>query len=101
FWATWWAWEDPRLLTWIVQFFLYVGYMVLHSSFDDRDKGDRVAAILAVVGIVNVPLIYYSVELLQTLHQGPTLMKFDRPAIELSMLLPLLASIFGFLFWFA
>lgn len=101
FWATYWQWADPRLLTWVVQFFLYVGYMVLHAAYEDRDKGDRVAAILAVVGVVNVPLIYYSVELLPSLHQGATLMRLDKPAIELSMLIPLLMSIFGFLLWFA
>src|SRR5262249_35914952 len=75
-WGTYWQWGDARLVSWLVQFFLYVGYIALHASFDDRDKADRVSAILAVVGVVNVPIIYYSVEWWTTLHQGPTLLKF-------------------------
>jgi heme exporter protein C len=80
----------------LVQLFLYLGYMALHSSFDDRDKADRVSAILAVVGVVNVPIIYYSVEWWTTLHQGPTIAKFDTPSITLDMLIPLLMMIAGF-----
>jgi heme exporter protein C len=100
-WNTYWQWSDARLMTWVVQFFLYVGYMVLHASFDDRDKADRISAILAVVGIVNVPLIYYSVEWWQgSLHQPATIMQLDRPAIEASMAVPLVVSIFGFFLWF-
>jgi heme exporter protein C len=88
-WGTYWQWGDARLVSWLVQLFLYLGYMALHASFDDRDKADRVSAIL-------VPIIYYSVEWWATLHQGPTLMKFDRPSISLDMLVPLLMSILGF-----
>jgi heme exporter protein C len=95
-WGTYWQWADPRLVSWLVQLFLYLGYMALHASFEDRDKADRVSAILAVVGIVNVPIIYYSVEWWTTLHQGPTIMKFDRPSITVDMLVPLLMMIAGF-----
>jgi len=99
-WGTYWQWGDARLVSWLVQLFLYVGYMALHASFDDRDKADRVSAILAVVGIVNVPIIYYSVEWWTTLHQGPTIMKFDRPSIKDDMLIPLLMMIAGFVVCF-
>jgi heme exporter protein C len=95
-WGTYWQWGDARLVSWLVQLFLYLGYMALHASFEDRDKGDRVSAILAVVGVANVPIIYYSVEWWATLHQGATLMKMDRPSITLDMLIPLLMSIAGF-----
>jgi heme exporter protein C len=99
-WGTYWQWGDARLVSWLVQLFLYLGYMALRASFDDRDKADRVSAILAVVGIVNVPIIYYSVEWWTTLHQGPTLMKFDRPSITIDMLIPLLMMIAGFVLCF-
>jgi heme exporter protein C len=95
-WGTYWQWGDARLVSWLVQLFLYLGYMALHSSVDDRDKADRVSAILAVVGVVNVPIIYYSVEWWTTLHQGPTIAKFDTPSITLDMLIPLLMMIAGF-----
>jgi heme exporter protein C len=99
-WGTYWQWGDARLVSWLVQLFLYLGYIALRVSFEDRDKGDRVSAILAVVGVVNVPIIYYSVEWWATLHQGATLMKMDRPSITLDMLIPLLMSIAGFAFLF-
>jgi heme exporter protein C len=95
-WGTYWQWGDARLVSWLVQLFLYLGYLALHASFEDRDKADRVSAILAVVGVVNVPIIYYSVEWWTTLHQGPTLMKADTPSITTDMLIPLLTMIAGF-----
>jgi heme exporter protein C len=99
-WGTYWQWGDARLVSWLVQLFLYLGYMALHASFEDRDKADRVSAILAVVGVVNVPIIYYSVEWWTTLHQGPTLLKMDRPSITVDMLIPLLMMIAGFVLLF-
>jgi heme exporter protein C len=97
-WGTYWQWADARLVTWVVQFFLYVGYIVLHASFDDRDKADRISAILALVGVVNAPIIYYSVFWWTTLHQEPGM---SEGSIEASMLVPLLTSILGFVLWFA
>jgi heme exporter protein C len=99
-WGTYWQWGDARLVSWLVQLFLYLGYMALHASFEDRDKADRVSAILAVVGVVNVPIIYYSVEWWTTLHQGPTLLKMDRPSITVDMLIPLLMMIAGYVLFF-
>lgn len=95
-WGTYWQWADARLVSELVLLFLYLGYMLLHSAFDDREKGDRVSAILAVVGVVNVPIIHYSVEWWSTLHQGPTIARFDAPSITLDMLMPLLIMIVGF-----
>jgi heme exporter protein C len=76
--------------------FLFLGYLALRGAFDDRDKADRVTAILAVVGVVNVPIIHYSVEWWNSLHQGPTFLRGDGPAMTTDMLLPFLTMFFGF-----
>ena len=100
-WGTYWQWADARLVSELVLLFLYIGYLVLRASFDDREKADRVSAILAVVGVVNVPIIHYSVEWWSTLHQGPTISKLDTPSITSDMLMPLLVMIVGFMLFFA
>jgi heme exporter protein C len=99
-WGTYWQWADARLVSELVLLFLYLGYMLLRTAFDDRDKGDRIAAVLAVVGVVNVPIIHYSVEWWSTLHQGPSIARLGGPSITLDMLLPLLVMIVGFTFCF-
>lgn len=101
-WGTYWQWADARLVSMLVLFFLYVGYLALRGAFDERDKADRVSAVLAVVGVVNIPIIHYSVEWWSTLHQGPTIAKLDEPSITMDMLAPLLIMILGFtvlFFW--
>jgi len=100
-WGTYWQWADARLVSELVLLFLYLGVMLLRASFDDRDKGDRVSAVLAVVGVVNVPIIHYSVEWWSTLHQGPTIAQLDAPSITMDMLVPLLTMIAGFTLCFA
>ena len=100
-WGTYWQWADARLMSELLLLFLFLGYMVLRASFDDREKADRVSAILAVVGVVNVPIIHYSVEWWSTLHQGPTIARLDAPAITMDMLAPLLVMIVGFTVFFA
>lgn len=100
-WGTYWEWADARLMFELVLLFLYLGYMVLHASFDERDKADRVSAILAVVGVINVPIIHYSVEWWSTLHQGPTITRLDGPSITMDMLVPLLIMIVAFTVLFA
>src|SRR5690606_27069449 len=100
-WGTYWEWGDARLMFELLLLFLYLGYMALRASFEDRDKADRVSAILAVVGVVNVPIIHYSVEWWSTLHQGPTIAKLDSPSITFDMLAPLLVMIVGFTLCFA
>jgi heme exporter protein C len=94
-WGTWWVW-DARLTSELILLFLYTGYMMLRGAFDDVAKADRASAILAIVGVVNIPIIRYSVIWWNTLHQGPTISKLDNPSITLDMLWPLLAMIIGF-----
>ncbi|MDZ7643584.1 MAG: heme ABC transporter permease CcmC [Woeseiaceae bacterium] len=100
-WGTWWEWGDPRLTSELILLFLYFGYMALRASIDDPGRADRASAVLAMVGAVNVPIIHFSVEWWSSLHQGPTLVRRDGPAIEAAMLYPLLAMIIGFTLLFA
>ncbi len=98
-WGAYWVW-DARLTSELILLFLYLGYMAIASAFEDRRTGARAAAILALVGVVNIPIIHYSVEWWNTLHQGPTVTKFDSPSIHMSMLIPLLISWIGFSAYF-
>jgi heme exporter protein C len=98
-WGTYWAW-DPRLTSELILLFLFVGVMSLRSAFEDTARGDRAAALLAVVGVVNVPIVHYSVVWWNSLHQGATLAKIGKPSIEPSMLWPLLAMLAGFMLFF-
>jgi heme exporter protein C len=98
-WGTYWEW-DPRLTSELILLFLYLGYMGLRAAMEDVQRADRASAVLAIVGVVNVPIIHYSVIWWNSLHQAPSLMRFDRPAIQLSMLIPLLMMIFGFTLFF-
>ena len=100
-WGTYWEWGDARLMFQLLLLFLYLGYMILRMSFDEREKADRVSALLAVVGVVNVPIVHYSVEWWTTLHQGPTLVRAGGPSITMDMLIPLLIMIAGFTVCFA
>ena len=88
-WGTWWVW-DARLTSVLVLFFLYLGYMALANAFDDPARGSRAAAILALVGFVNVPIIKFSVDWWNTLHQPASVIRFGGPSIDISMLVPLL-----------
>ena len=88
-WGTWWVW-DARLTSVLVLFFLYLGYMALNNAFDDPQRGAKSSAILALVGFVNVPIIKFSVEWWNTLHQPSSVVKMGGPAIHASMLWPLL-----------
>ena len=94
-WGTWWVW-DARLTSVLILFFLYLGYMVLRDAFDDPSRGARAAAILALVGAVNVPIIKFSVDWWNTLHQPASVVKLDGPAIHPSMLTPLLLMAVGY-----
>ncbi len=99
-WGTWWAWE-ARLTSELILLFLFLGYMALRSANDDIGKADRASGLLAVVGVVNVPIIHYSVVWWNSLHQGPTIIKLGQPAITGDMLWPLLIMIAGFGCYFA
>jgi heme exporter protein C len=94
-WGTWWVW-DARLTSELILLFLYLGVIALHNAIDDKRTAARATAILAIVGVVNIPIIHYSVEWWNTLHQGPTVTKFDTPSIHVSMLIPLLLMAVAF-----
>jgi heme exporter protein C len=98
-WGTYWAW-DPRLTSELILLFLYVGVMSLRSAFEDAARGDRAAALLSIVGVVNVPIIHFSVVWWNSLHQGATVAKFGKPSMDLSMLWPLLSMFLGFMLFF-
>ncbi|MDH4054009.1 MAG: heme ABC transporter permease CcmC [Gammaproteobacteria bacterium] len=99
-WGTWWEWGDPRLTSELILLFLYFGYMALRSSIDDTAKADKASSVLALVGVVNVVIVHYSVVWWSSLHQGQTLFKKGGPAMDADMLYPLLAMILGFTFLF-
>ena len=89
-WGTWWVW-DARLTSELLLLLLYLGVMVLQSAFEDRDRGRRAAGLLAVVGLVNLPVIYFSVVWWNTLHQGATLSPSQGAQLAPAMLHALLA----------
>jgi len=95
-WGTWWEWGDPRLTSELILLFLYFGYMALRSSIDDIAKADKASAVLALVGVVNVVVVHYSVVWWSSLHQGQTLLKKGGPGMDAEMLQPLLIMILGF-----
>jgi heme exporter protein C len=99
-WGTYWAW-DPRLTSELILLFLYVGVMSLRSAFEDPARGDRAAALLATVGVVNVPIVHFSVVWWNSLHQGATIVKLGAPSMAGSMLWPLLSMWLGFMLFFA
>ncbi|WP_301098580.1 heme ABC transporter permease [Otariodibacter sp.] len=100
-WGTWWVW-DARLTSALVLFFLYLGVIALYTAFQDRKTGAKAAGILSIVGVINLPIIHFSVEWWNTLHQGSTITKMDKPSMAIEMLIPLLLAIFGtmiFMIW--
>lgn len=94
-WGTWWVW-DARLTSELILLFLYLGVIGLYGAIDDKRTASRAVAILALVGVVNIPIIHYSVEWWNTLHQGPTVSKLDKPSIHISMLWPMLVMAVAF-----
>ena len=99
-WGTYWVW-DARLTSELILLFLYFGYMALQASIEDQRMADKASGLLAIVGVVNIPIIHYSVEWWNTLHQGATVTKFDKPSIHIDMLIPLLLmalAVTGFYF---
>ena len=98
-WGTWWVW-DARLTSVLILFFLYLGYIGLWGAFDDPDRAAKATAILALVGAVNLPIIKFSVEWWNTLHQPASIIRLDGPTIHGSMLWPLLVMLAGFVAYF-
>ena len=98
-WGTWWVW-DARLTSVLVLFFLYLGYIALVNAFDDASRGGRAGSLLALVGIVNLPIIKFSVDWWNTLHQPASVLRLGGPAIDVSMLVPLLVMALGLTLFF-
>ena len=99
-WGAWWVW-DARLTSVLILFFLYIGHVALIRAFDDPVRGYRAGAILALVGAVNLPVIKFSVNWWNTLHQTSTITLIGAPTMHTDMLWPLLMSAIGFTFVFA
>jgi len=94
-WGAWWVW-DARLTSELILLFLYLGFIALQASIEDPRNAARAGAVLALVGVVNIPIIHYSVEWWSTLHQGATVTKLDKPSIHIDMLIPLLLMAVAF-----
>ncbi len=98
-WGTWWTW-DPRLTSELVLLFLYVGVMGLYAAIEDRRAAARAAAFLALVGVVNVPIVHFAVNWWNTLHQGSTIRLIGPSKMDTSMLWPLLFTVIASKAWF-
>lgn len=99
-WGTWWEW-DARLTAQLILLFLYLGVMALYNAFEDERTGAKAAGVLALIGVINIPIIHYSVYWWNTLHQQSTISKaitkFEKPSMAPEMLWPLLVCLLGFL----
>jgi heme exporter protein C len=95
-WGAWWVW-DARLTSVLVLFLLFVGYIALRSAIDDEAKAGRAAAILALVGLVNLPIVKFSVDWWNTLHQGESIFRAGGPTLALVYLLPLALAGLGYI----
>src|SRR5690606_20459751 len=98
-WGTWWDW-DPRMTTELILLFLYLGVIGLYNAIDDRRAAARAAGLLAIVGVVLLPIIRYSVEWWDSLHQGQTIRVFGESSLDASMAWPLWWMVIGTKFWF-
>ncbi len=96
-WGTWWIW-DARLTSQLILLFLFLGVIALHNAFEDKVVAGKAAGILTLVGVINIPIIKYSVEWWNTLHQGATVSKMGKPSMTLDMLWPFIFSYMGFIF---
>ncbi len=99
-WGTWWEW-DARITSMLVLFFLYLGVIALQQSFSSRDAADKTGAVLSLVGTVNIPIIYKSVDWWYSLHQPATLKIVGKSSIDASMAYPLLTMILAFYLFYA
>ena len=94
-WGTWWVW-DARLTSELILLFLYAAILATGNAYQNKEQSDKMVAILTLVGLVDLPIIHYSVYWWNTLHQGSTLSVFSKPKIDASMLYPLLLTLIGF-----
>jgi heme exporter protein C len=93
-WGAWWVW-DARLTSMLILFFFYLGVIALANGFDRPERGSRPAALLAMVGVINVPIVKFSVDWWNTLHQPASILRSGGPAIDASMLTPLIITLIG------
>ena len=98
-WGTWWVW-DARLTSVFILFLIYMGHITLVRSFEDEYKGARAGAILTLIGAFNLPIIKFSVDWWNTLHQPASVIKLDGPTIHIDMMIPLILMALGFLFFY-
>ena len=94
-WGTYWVW-DARLTSMLLLFFLYLGHIALSRAYDDPERGDRAAAILALIGVINLPIIKFSVDWWNTLHQPASVMRMGGTSLDKAFLIPLLVMAVGF-----
>jgi heme exporter protein C len=94
-WGAWWVW-DARLTSELILLFLYLGFLALQSSIDDPRRADKACAVLALVGVVNVPIIYFSVKWWNTLHQGASVSLTRAPSMASTMLTGMLIMVVAF-----
>ena len=97
-WGTWWVW-DARLTSMLVLFFFYLGYILLSNAFERKIDGSKTASVLAIVGLINLPIVKFSVDWWHTLHQPASIIKIGGPSIDDKMLLPLILMIFALSFF--
>ena len=100
-WGTWWLWGDARLMSSLFLLFLYMGIIALRESFQDEQAGIRASSFLALIGLVNIPVLKYSVYWWNSLHQPATIKLTEKPAMQMEMFWPLLVMIFAFYSFFA
>jgi heme exporter protein C len=94
-WGTWWVW-DARLTSMLILFFFYLGFILLSNAFERKIDGSKTASVLAIIGLINLPIIKFSVDWWQTLHQPSSILRMDGPSIDKEMLFPLSLMMVGF-----
>lgn len=97
-WGTWWVW-DARLTSMLILFFFYIGYLVLSNLTEDK-RNNKAPAALAILGLINVPIVKFSVNLWNSLHQPASVFKLSGPSIHISMLIPLMLMFVAFILYF-
>jgi len=94
-WGTWWVW-DARLTSELILLFLYIGFMALQAAIDDQRRADKAGAVLALVGVINIPIIYFSVKWWSTLHQGASVSMKSAPTMAATMFAGMIIMALGF-----
>jgi heme exporter protein C len=100
-WGTWWQWGDARLTSMFILLLLYLGYIAVWQTIEDPLRAARIAGIVALVGVINIPIIKFSVDWWSTLHQPASILRIDGPAVHASLLVPLLVMIAAYTVLFA